>query len=127
MAVENKTTLSAAQVDEALQTLEGWTQTDAVHARNFVFKNFAEITSFLNYLVTIGRVYALLGAGFDTIPRIEYHQYLMWAAGRLPNITYGTPVDRVDFDGLLISRSGGEVVARSDAWRDLARKVRDAA
>ena len=69
--------------------------------------------SFLNFLVTTGRVYALLGAGFDTIPRIEYHQYLVWAAGRLPNITYGTPVDRVDFDGVLVSRSGGEVVARS--------------
>jgi lysine N6-hydroxylase len=69
--------------------------------------------SFLNYLVTTGRVYALLGAGFDTIPRIEYHQYLVWAAGRLPNITYGTPVDRVGFDGVLVSSSAGEVVAHS--------------
>ncbi len=69
--------------------------------------------SFLNYLVTTGRVYALLGAGFDTIPRIEYHQYLAWAAGRLPDITYGTRVDRVEFDGALVSRSGAEIVARS--------------
>ncbi|MGA4685671.1 MULTISPECIES: lysine N(6)-hydroxylase/L-ornithine N(5)-oxygenase family protein [Micromonospora] len=69
--------------------------------------------SFLNYLVTTGRVYALLGAGFDTIPRIEYQQYLVWAAGRLPRITYGTRVDRVEFDGTLVSRSGGAEVARS--------------
>ncbi|WP_432902891.1 lysine N(6)-hydroxylase/L-ornithine N(5)-oxygenase family protein [Micromonospora matsumotoense] len=69
--------------------------------------------SFLNYLVTTGRVYALLGAGFDTIPRIEYQQYLGWAAAQLPNIVYGTRIDRVDFDGELVSRSGDVAVARS--------------
>lgn len=69
--------------------------------------------SFLNYLVTTGRVYALLGAGFDTIPRLEYQQYLAWAAAQLPNINYGTRIDRVSFDGELISHSGGQIVARS--------------
>jgi 4a-hydroxytetrahydrobiopterin dehydratase len=52
MAEENKTALSAAQVDEELQTLEGWTRSEAVLARNFVFHDFEEITSFLNHLVS---------------------------------------------------------------------------
>ena len=51
MAGEDKTALSAAQVDEALQTLEGWTRSEAVLARHFVFHNFEEITSFLNHLI----------------------------------------------------------------------------
>jgi pterin-4a-carbinolamine dehydratase len=51
MAEENKTMLSTAQVDEALQTLEGWTRSEAVLARHFVFQNFEEITLFLNHLV----------------------------------------------------------------------------
>jgi pterin-4a-carbinolamine dehydratase len=51
MAEENKTTLSDAQVDKELQTLAGWTRSEAVLARHFVFQNFEEITSFLNHLV----------------------------------------------------------------------------
>jgi pterin-4a-carbinolamine dehydratase len=51
MAEENKTALSAAQVDEALQTLAGWTQSEAVLARHFVFHDFEEITAFLTHLV----------------------------------------------------------------------------
>lgn len=51
MAEENKTALSAAQVDEELQTLEGWTRNEAVLARHFVFHDFEEITAFLNHLV----------------------------------------------------------------------------
>jgi len=48
---ENKTALSAAQVNEALQTLEGWTRSEAVLVRHFVFHTFEEITSFLDHLV----------------------------------------------------------------------------
>jgi lysine N6-hydroxylase len=70
--------------------------------------------SFLNYLVTTGRVYALLGAGFDTIPRAEYSQYLAWAAGQLPNMTYDARIDRVTLeDKRLVSHSGGRPVATS--------------
>jgi pterin-4a-carbinolamine dehydratase len=50
MAEENKTALSAAQVDEALQTLAGWTRSEAVLARHFVFHTFEEITAFLTHL-----------------------------------------------------------------------------
>jgi pterin-4a-carbinolamine dehydratase len=50
---ENKTALSAAHVDEELQTLEGWTRSEAVLARHFVFHTFEEITAFLTHLVRI--------------------------------------------------------------------------
>ena len=51
MAEENKTGLSAAQVDQELQSLEGWSRSEAVLTRNFVFHDFEEITTFLNHLV----------------------------------------------------------------------------
>ena len=51
MVGENKTTLSAAQVDAALQALEGWTRSETVLARHFVFHTFEEITAFLTHLV----------------------------------------------------------------------------
>lgn len=65
--------------------------------------------SILNYLVTTGRVYGMLGAGFDTIPRVEYAQYLAWAAGQLPRINYGQAIDQVTFsdvDGIISHRDG---------------------
>ena len=51
MAEENKTALSAAQVDAELPTLEGWTRSEAMLVRHFVFHNFEEITAFLTHLV----------------------------------------------------------------------------
>ena len=51
MTEEDKTTLSAAQVDALLPTLEGWTRSEAVLARTFVFPTFSEITAFLTHLV----------------------------------------------------------------------------
>lgn len=68
--------------------------------------------TFLNYLVTSGKVYSLLGAGFDTIPRIEYNQYLEWAAKRLPNISYGSRIDRIAFDDGEFTCYGDDGVAR---------------
>ena len=47
---EDKTTLSAAQVDAELQTLAGWSRDGIVISRAFVFANFKDITSFLNHL-----------------------------------------------------------------------------
>jgi pterin-4a-carbinolamine dehydratase len=51
MTEEDKTPLSAAQVDAVLPTLEGWSRSEAVLARTFVFPNFSEITAFLTHLV----------------------------------------------------------------------------
>ena len=36
--------------------------------------------SFMNYLITEGRLFALMNAQFDFIPRAEYERYLTWAA-----------------------------------------------
>ena len=48
---ENKTTLSAAEVDAELQTLAGWSRDGIIISRDFVLANFKDITSFLNHLV----------------------------------------------------------------------------
>jgi lysine N6-hydroxylase len=53
--------------------------------------------SFLNYLVTEGRLFALLNAQFDVIPRREYMRYLTWAAQRLDNVHYGVGIDHVSY------------------------------
>jgi lysine N6-hydroxylase len=71
--------------------------------------------TFLNYLVTTGRMYALMNAQFDFIPRLEYVRYLAWAAGKLKNVYYGVDVDRIAFgdDGFRIY-AAGRPVARSE-------------
>lgn len=53
--------------------------------------------SFMNYLVTEGRLFALLNAQFDFIPRAEYQRYLAWATERVAGISFDTPVDEVDY------------------------------
>ena len=50
MASEDKTVLTPAQVDEELKSLEGWQRSEAVLSRNFVFRSFRDLTSFLNHL-----------------------------------------------------------------------------
>jgi lysine N6-hydroxylase len=71
--------------------------------------------TFLNYLVTTGRLFALLNAQFDVIPRQEYQRYLAWAAGQLENVTYGVSVDRVSFGaGGFTVHAGARVLARSE-------------
>jgi lysine N6-hydroxylase len=71
--------------------------------------------TFLNYLVTTGRMYALMNAQFDVIPRLEYVRYLAWAAAKLQNVFYGVPVDKISFgDGGFTVHSGGLPVAHSE-------------
>ncbi len=71
--------------------------------------------TFLNYLVSTGRLFALLNAQFDFIPRQEYQRYLAWAANRLENVNYGVTVDRVSFGtGGFAVHSGSRVLARSE-------------
>ncbi len=45
--------------------------------------------TFLNYLVTSGRLYALINSQFDSLPRIEYERYLTWATERLGVVNFG--------------------------------------
>lgn len=71
--------------------------------------------TFLNYLVTTGRMFALLNAQFDVIPRLEYIRYLAWAAAKLPNINYGVNVDRISVgDNGFVVHSGGQALASSE-------------
>jgi lysine N6-hydroxylase len=69
--------------------------------------------SFLNYLVSTKRVFPFLSAQYEEIPRLEFAQYLEWAAAQLPDIHYGTPVDEITFDSSFALHSGGAVIARS--------------
>ena len=47
---EDKTTLTAAEVDAELETLSGWSRDGIIISRDFIFENFTDITSFLNHL-----------------------------------------------------------------------------
>lgn len=70
--------------------------------------------TFMNYLVTTGRLYNLLNAQFGTIPRREYVRYLEWAAGQLPQVHWGVGVDQVTWTegaGFTV-HADGEPVAR---------------
>jgi lysine N6-hydroxylase len=72
--------------------------------------------SFLNYLVTEGRLFAMLNSQFEVIPRREYMRYLEWCANQIDNLHFDTPIDEVSFvegEGFY-SISNGEAVARSE-------------
>ncbi|MFB6722712.1 FAD-dependent oxidoreductase [Kribbella sp. NPDC056345] len=64
--------------------------------------------TFLNYLVTSGRLYALINSQFDSLPRIEYERYLTWATERLGVVNFGAQVDSISItdDGFEISVDG---------------------
>jgi lysine N6-hydroxylase len=71
--------------------------------------------TFLNYLVTTGRMFALMNSQFDVIPRLEYVRYLAWAAGKIKNINYGVSIDKISFtDGGFVVYSEGRPLARSE-------------
>ncbi|MFD7905501.1 lysine N(6)-hydroxylase/L-ornithine N(5)-oxygenase family protein [Kitasatospora sp. NPDC059747] len=70
--------------------------------------------SFLNYLVTTGRIYAFLNAQFEAIPRLEYDRYLAWASGELGTIRYGVDITAISFDGVFVLGSGDRPVATAD-------------
>lgn len=71
--------------------------------------------TFLNYLVSTGRLFALLHAQFDFIPRREYMNYLAWASEQIDNIHYGVTIDRISLadDGFVV-HSGDRPLARSE-------------
>lgn len=71
--------------------------------------------TFLNYLVTTGRLFALLNAQFGFIPRREYMNYLAWAAERIDDIHYGVTIDQISLvdEGFVVS-AGGRPLAVSE-------------
>jgi lysine N6-hydroxylase len=70
--------------------------------------------TFLQYLVSTGRVWAFLNAQYQSIPRLEYVQYLSWASEQLSHLYYGTPVSRVSFDDGFWLYDGDRPLARSE-------------
>jgi lysine N6-hydroxylase len=66
--------------------------------------------SFLNYLHAKGRAYHFLNARFDAVPRLEFRNYLAWAAARNRNIEYGQTVTAVEFDGVFRVHTPDRVV-----------------
>ncbi|MFC3987340.1 lysine N(6)-hydroxylase/L-ornithine N(5)-oxygenase family protein [Actinoplanes siamensis] len=70
--------------------------------------------SFLNYLVTTGRIFAFLNAQFTAVPRVEYARYLAWAAGELGTVHYGVDVVEVDFTDRFVVRGRNGAVATAD-------------
>ncbi|MEU4197578.1 FAD-dependent oxidoreductase [Kribbella sp. NPDC026611] len=71
--------------------------------------------TFLNYLVTSGRLYALINSQFDSLPRIEYERYLAWATERLGVVNFSARVDAISFtDDGFVTSVDGEPVAVSE-------------
>ena len=72
--------------------------------------------SFLNYLVTSGRLFTFFNAQYASVPRLEYVRYLAWAAERLGVVRYGAGVGEVAFaDGRFELRDeSGELLSTSD-------------
>jgi lysine N6-hydroxylase len=67
--------------------------------------------SFVSYLFAVKRLYRFINAGFPRVLRTEFNQYLRWVCASLPNLSFGTPVQSVAFDGdLLALEVGGELV-----------------
>ena len=55
--------------------------------------------SFVSYLHQRGRLLPFLNARFEQISRLEFADYLKWAAHTNKNICFGERVQTVDFDG----------------------------
>jgi len=71
--------------------------------------------SFLAYLVRHKRFYQFLNAEYEAVPRQEFADYLGWVARKLPSLSFGKTVRRMDkVDGAFALDVDGErVVARN--------------
>lgn len=54
--------------------------------------------SFLAYLVKQGRFYRFINADFARVPRLEFANYLRWAAEQLPNLRFNSEIQDISFD-----------------------------
>jgi lysine N6-hydroxylase len=55
--------------------------------------------TFLNYLVDQGRFYEHLHAELPAVSRREFEDYLSWAANRIDDIAFASPVEAITHDG----------------------------
>jgi lysine/ornithine N-monooxygenase/glycine/D-amino acid oxidase-like deaminating enzyme len=90
--------------------------------------------TFLNYLVTSGRLYALINSQFDALPRIEYERYLAWATERLGVVNFDCRVDAISItdEGFQVCVDGSPValsehlvlgLGTRPVWRNYAREL----
>lgn len=71
--------------------------------------------TFLNYLVSTGRMFALMNAQFDVMPRQEYVRYLTWCAEKLKNVNYNSRIDHISFEkGGFVVHSDGRPLAKAE-------------
>jgi lysine N6-hydroxylase len=70
--------------------------------------------SFLAFLVANGRFHEFLTADFRAVHRVEFDQYLSWAAERVPGLRFGVEAHSVDFrDGAFaVTTDAGVLRAR---------------
>jgi len=71
--------------------------------------------SFLAYLVQKGRFYRFVNADYPRVRRLEFADYLRWAAEQLPGLQFGDGIEHIRFsDGgfRLRCESGKELAAR---------------
>ena len=65
---------------------------------------------FLSYLADRKRLFAFVNAGFESVSREEFADYLSWAAERLPSLRWNREVRRVSFEaGAFAVLAGGEL------------------
>jgi lysine N6-hydroxylase len=69
--------------------------------------------SFLAFLVDKGRFHEFLTADFRAVSRIEFDQYLGWAAERVPGLRFGVEVLSIDFRDDAFEVTTNEGVLRS--------------
>jgi lysine N6-hydroxylase len=66
--------------------------------------------SFLSYLHSQGRIYHFINAQFQSVPRQEFRNYMLWASSGNCNIVFGEEVQSVGFDGVFVVRTSQRMV-----------------
>lgn len=68
--------------------------------------------SFLSYLHESGRLYHYINAHFESVPRLEFRNYMEWACQKNDDIIFGHEVLSVDYSGVFnISLQTGRLTA----------------
>ncbi|WP_268408205.1 lysine N(6)-hydroxylase/L-ornithine N(5)-oxygenase family protein [Alteromonas sp. a30] len=70
--------------------------------------------SFLNYLVTQGKIYPFLASGQSTLSRLEFTDYMSWVANQLPNTQFNAPIEDIQYDKgqFVVIHEGQEYLSR---------------
>jgi lysine N6-hydroxylase len=71
--------------------------------------------TFLAFLKEKKRLYRFLAADFDAVKRREFNQYFQWVCTKLDNLTFGTNIHEVSYNGqhFTLFYDGGETIANN--------------